>query len=232
MNQSLIDAVLSENVEQVEQLLKAGADPNIETSIFVDSPELVKILVLACLNQDEEIVQLLLKYGADPNAMCIEENNIMILMDMLRYMNLNIMKMLINAGANIHAIDKEGNSVLYHAISGGLARYNKNIEIIHILINKGADINIAIQNIVNNNKLYNSPFEIIDKLLEHKNLSLSTIIAKYDTLTNTVQQQKLEIEKLQKENELLKNHIKFEPGGPGYHDAKQNFENNYHIRMT
>ena len=59
-------AVLNNNDEMVESLLKRGADPNKRNSAQALFPERTP-LYEAVLENDHSIVRLLLKYGADPN---------------------------------------------------------------------------------------------------------------------------------------------------------------------
>ena len=63
----LYRAVLNNNDEMVESLLKRGGDPNLRTLPSAPTPERAP-LYEAVLENNHSIVRLLLRYGADPNA--------------------------------------------------------------------------------------------------------------------------------------------------------------------
>ncbi len=116
----------------------------------------------------EEIVSLLIKLGADPNVAYSKKRCPQIpfgttpLMKASNHGYLGIVRLLLTAGANINALDEHRRNALYHALRGnetdtakellkrgakltddilGPPVLNRNLEMVRILIAKGANVN-------------------------------------------------------------------------------------------
>lgn len=132
-------AVESENVDVCKLLINAYADINAENK-YKDTP-----LIHAVYYENEVITKLLLDAGVDPNdskkfdrtSMVVSENNQYFTPLHLAATgtNSNILKLLINAGANLNAQDYYGNTPLHKAVEA------KNFELLKILIDAGANVN-------------------------------------------------------------------------------------------
>jgi len=127
-------------------------------------------------------------------------------------------------------VNNDGRSALMYAIM------NNNVDGVNTLISHGADIDN-----INKNKhhIFNTVGRYLDisiiKLLLKNGIVSSKYISKQglDIIVMEVNMEKLAEEneqlrdnnkKLMNELEELKNHIKYKPDGPGYHDAKNEFE--------
>lgn len=148
-NTALIFAACSNHTDIVKLLLNAGANVNAKSK-NKETP-----LMFAAASANEEMVKILLEAGADVNAknnkkctslMLIIKNNKLftrsefymedgdLILD-LKVISSNIIKLLINAGANVNAKDKNGNTPLM------FASIIKNSEIVNLLIKAGANVN-------------------------------------------------------------------------------------------
>lgn len=88
------------------------------------------LMLLPDLRASRELLSLFIEKGADVNHVNDEGMTIMMLTT-----DKDMVKELIRAGGNIHMADKEGNTVLHHALMHG------NTETARYLIRKGADYN-------------------------------------------------------------------------------------------
>lgn len=131
----LIKAIEQNNIEQAKVCVKLGADVNAGVSV-INSPGYrnhnsigyrnhYTMLGYAVKNGSEEIVRLLLDAGAEVD-----------LINLVGYGNKNMMKLFIEAGADVNAVDMNNESVLMRAI------WLKDAEIVELLINAGADVNV------------------------------------------------------------------------------------------
>lgn len=109
----------------IEALLRAGADPNIVLKGH-ETP-----LEFAVKQKQPLIVQLLLTFDADPNL-----NNPLLSAVVGKNININIVKMLLDAGADPNSQDAGGQTALHNA-----AYYN-HPEAVRLLLDSGADPNI------------------------------------------------------------------------------------------
>ena len=109
VNDKLLDAVNNNDDIAVQSLLMAGANANY-VSYFEETP-----LICACKinNIKEKIVSLLLEYGADPNHK--EYNGFTPLLLAVTRSNTNIVKMLLDAGANPN-IELKGKNIIWYAL--------------------------------------------------------------------------------------------------------------------
>jgi ankyrin repeat protein len=127
-----IEAISSKiTTKEVETLLKQEAiinkKPNFKGELLMniskysDTPDIIGLLVKSGVNV--EYKDDYLKNTALNKAASVNENT-------------NILKKLIELGANINSIDKYGNTVLINA-----SRFNKNLDVIKMLVEAGANIN-------------------------------------------------------------------------------------------
>lgn len=115
-------AVVGNNCNVVELFLKLGQDPNVDRG--GGTP-----LMDAAANRNIELVQLLLKYGAKPDFPTAGQHTAL----MSATGHTEIFKILINHGANIHARDNYGRTVLIWAALHGTE------EVVALLCEMGAD---------------------------------------------------------------------------------------------
>jgi len=125
-------SVINNNIEQVEKYLKNGIDIDIKGE-YSCTP-----LHYACQNGNLEMIRVLLKFNANVNSKnsystsyplfdavtAIDEDNYY-----------QILKLLIDAGADIHRVDSFGNTLLHYAVE------KENLDLINLLISLGIDIN-------------------------------------------------------------------------------------------
>lgn len=124
-NKALHEAIERDDPEAVRSLLKDGADPN--------AAGVCDRLPLGS-TADKEIVALLLAYGADPN---LPEQSGLTPLDVAvnSVTPLEVIEMLMKAGANPHRITPTGFSTFTYACK------NARIERVKVLIQCGADVN-------------------------------------------------------------------------------------------
>jgi len=113
VNQQLLTAVKIKNTGIAEQLLKGGADAN-----YVQSTNSFKVnlLILAVINQDIPMVRILVEHKANVNWQ--DGFGDTALMYAAQIGNTIIMGYLLDNGADIHAKDSKGNTVLSAAKEG------------------------------------------------------------------------------------------------------------------
>jgi ankyrin repeat protein len=128
-------ACIDENIKMVRELIMRGADPNILT----DNDSSILGLLLDT-SSDIELYSLILRAGADPNYIANENEHAPIVRAIWKG-NPIIVKMLIDAGANMNHIDIDGNTPLMIAC-GVHEDYDPDIEIIITLLNSNVDVNI------------------------------------------------------------------------------------------
>lgn len=130
-------AVLNSNYSSVKKLLELGADPNMQDLYFGDTPVMAAVKAGATYERlDTTILNLLLKYGGNPNAKEISREKSGTFTPFTiscLYGNLDFVKILVNAGAEINAVNEYNTSALE------LATNSSNPELVMYLIEKGAD---------------------------------------------------------------------------------------------
>lgn len=124
----LMLAVLDNDVKQVRELLKRGADPN------SSSQEGWTPLLRAAQDKNLEIIRMLLDKGANINAK-LKDGETPLRIALSDKPDIEVMKFLLSKGADINAKDKDGETVLLYAI-----RFKP--EFVKFLIDNGADVNI------------------------------------------------------------------------------------------
>ncbi|XP_028134151.1 ankyrin repeat domain-containing protein 54 [Diabrotica virgifera virgifera] len=105
----LIDAVNTNNVDKVRDLLERGVSPNSADS------EKRSALHVAVSKGYSQIVELLLKHGANPNSRDIIQNTPLHLAACVH--NFSIVTMLINAKADVTCLDLHGRNPFQLALS-------------------------------------------------------------------------------------------------------------------
>ena len=120
-------AVVNNNVNVVELFLQLGQDPNkesVDETVSGGTP-----LMSAAANGNIELVKLLLKFGAKPDYPTSGRHTAL----MSATGHTEIFKILVNHGANIHARDNYGRTVLIWAALHGTE------EVVALLCEMGAD---------------------------------------------------------------------------------------------
>ncbi|XP_063079609.1 ankyrin repeat and SOCS box protein 2-like isoform X2 [Engraulis encrasicolus] len=125
----LLLAVHRKQVDCVECLLRAGADPNL-----ADKHEETPIYV-ACMKDCEQIVELLLRFGASPTRTTL--NGLTPLHEAAAYRNLTIVQRLVRAKAQVNARSRWGIEPVFTAAQGGCP------EVLSCLIHHGANVNAS-----------------------------------------------------------------------------------------
>lgn len=125
-----IKLLFSGKPENIKQAIDNGVDPNTKDKFGNIA------LCYYCTDKDKEflgIAKQLLDNGADPNF--IDNRGTPLLSRAANNINYNMVKLLVNYGANIFAKDKKGWTALMHAICIG------DDDTVKYLVSKGADIN-------------------------------------------------------------------------------------------
>lgn len=135
LEKKLFEACGKGNIEEVESLIKKGADVN----VYYKNGNTV--LMVPSYYGYTEIVQLLIKEGANVNASLYNGDTALI--RACRKNNIKIVKLLIDAGADVNANCRFSTSIDYHDCCTALmfASENGNIQIVKLLIDAGADVN-------------------------------------------------------------------------------------------
>lgn len=130
----------------VEQWLKEGADVNKE--YYSIGTPLMRALwgemnaTDAFWKNKKTICEILIKAGAQVNAKS-SENGQTALMRAVK-VNPDLVELLINNGADVHAQDNDGHTVMHHAAEGGFFTEEKHkVKICEILIKSKADVKTA-----------------------------------------------------------------------------------------
>lgn len=153
-------------LEVVEMLLKAGANLNLLTP-DVDSGGCTSALMNAVANSNLVLVKLFLNNKADVNLMCGDGRTALRAAIQFQSYDANpgryeIIKTLIDAGADVNAADKDGQTNLMFAVNAATA------ETVKMLLKHGARINARDKE--GKTALIRGTFheiEIVDVLLEH-----------------------------------------------------------------
>ena len=131
-------AVRMKNLEIVKALLKAGANPESENSMRTTP------LVLAVITDDLQMIQLLVGSGALVKTSGLTKTYTVLHTAAANSHNMETLKILLKAGANVNAIDEISNTPLHYAVFraiSGKDSTNKLIENITTLLAAGADPN-------------------------------------------------------------------------------------------
>ncbi len=101
--EALHQAIKNENAERVESLLNTGADKNIKTGKWNDTP-----LHIAVILRNQEIVKVLINFEADVDAKDIFGSTP--LHDSAFYNEYEITKLILSKAIDVNAIDNDGNT--------------------------------------------------------------------------------------------------------------------------
>lgn len=137
---ALAMAIDSRDVDQVEHLLKLGADPNKPDAAGMTP--LAQVLAPRSRNDSNalEIMQLLLRFGADPNGTTSEGHPF--LFEALTKRPPNIAQALLDAGADPNIQLPDGESVLAYLIRNPYVRNLGNADRVRMLIDAGAEVGL------------------------------------------------------------------------------------------
>ncbi len=125
----LVNAVLNENKDEVEDLIRNGAKLNVRDPT-IDG---ITALHAAVETGNIEIMQFLLAYGAKPNSRDLQKRTPLMMLD--EDAGPEMIRILLSYGANIKSADAGKNTVLHH-----FAQFDEP-EIMKFLIQHGADPN-------------------------------------------------------------------------------------------
>lgn len=126
LNTILIDAIESDNITKIGDLIKKGADVNAYTEDG-STP-----LIIAIIKNRTDIVELLLKHSADPNKASSDRTKTTPLIIAIIENRTDIVKLLLDNGADPNKASRDGTTPLFAAVSFG--QIDKNIEILKLLI--------------------------------------------------------------------------------------------------
>ena len=136
LNQDLFDAALSGDLPKVQDLVEAGADPNVNTrySLF---GETVLMRVVSVRNPNLDVVRCLVEAGANIDA--VSDLGHTALMSAVCEINPSsaVVRYLVEKGANVKAASEWSGTVLEMAVTGR----NPNLNIVRCLVEAGANVN-------------------------------------------------------------------------------------------
>lgn len=124
-------AILEDSVECLWQLLAAGASANAESGRGVKETPLSYATLR--YNASVPVVKVLLQYGADPNVVPAEAEKLPVL-QAAKHGKETILKLLLDAGANIEGDNGKGQTAVTYAAEAG------HTGILRMLIERGANI--------------------------------------------------------------------------------------------
>ena len=125
-------ALHAKNIQGVNALLKAGADPNLKAKSVNLTP-----MTLVSGGNEPELLALILKYGGNPNGnkdTAFQDMPLTLAASQGRLINV---EMLMKAGGNINAHDRYGDSIVTNAAA--MAQF----EVVHRLLELGYNYNLS-----------------------------------------------------------------------------------------
>lgn len=118
---ALVEAVVGKNTDISEYVISRGADVN-----FWADNAIFSMVHYAVLSYDLAVVQLLLAHGSDPNG----RSQSLPLFVAVSTRSMDIVETLVQAGADIHALDADGCNVLGHC---------RSVEFLRFFLERGVD---------------------------------------------------------------------------------------------
>ena len=191
------------NIDGINILLKAGADPGIEDangntwlhhSVIGCSIEVLETLIdygvdlnatnkkchtalmMACDKGNIDGINVLMKAGADPNIVDADGYNCLHFV-VLRGCSIDVLQKITEHGADVNAVNKNGVTSLMMASEKG------NVDFINVLLKDGADINIADADgdtCLHISVLQGCSIEVLQTLIDH-GVDVNAIDEKGDT---------------------------------------------------
>jgi hypothetical protein len=166
--EELANSVRSHDTSKMRSIL--DSNPNLVD--FQDPIKKNTLLILSVVYNLKEEVNILLEYKADPNLLNVFNNSAMFYAFSSIYApdncDLSIANLLVEFGGNINHIDsKSSETLLMSSMSGKVEPYDCFLRT-QLLINKGADVNLWIENEVNcpvNHALNIHKYKIAERLL-------------------------------------------------------------------
>jgi ankyrin repeat protein len=162
---SLVIAVQGDSCEEIEHLIKTGANVN-EKDEHGATP-----LIHAAIRKNEKIIEILLKNGADINARDKTGRTALLYAVAAGYDRMS--EILVVNGADVNIADKDSMTPLYFAVDNG------NIRIAKLLMSKRVDPNVRI---TTNNYLRGSTALLC--AIAKNNRELVELLVKHDADTN------------------------------------------------
>ncbi len=132
---ALFTAILQNDLVQVEALLKSGANPNLALSD--QYRERRSPLLLAASLGQSKMARVLLEAGAEVNLPCGGQSALIAATRDSWSGRFDVVMTLLTNGADVHALDADGNSPLHHA-----AR-SRDGALIQLLLDAGANTSVA-----------------------------------------------------------------------------------------
>lgn len=134
LNDSLVRACIGSDPDAVRKLLDKGANPNACVRSFYPAIQGTTALMIACTLPNPEIVRLLLSSGANPDL--ADVNDFTPLMAAQLGGNIDIVRQLIEAGADINEVDE------WHRSALEMACQAQRVEAAKLLLKFGANPNV------------------------------------------------------------------------------------------
>ncbi|RUS22547.1 hypothetical protein BC937DRAFT_88542 [Endogone sp. FLAS-F59071] len=135
---ALIVACKMDDADSVDSLLARPGISGEDVLVDITDKWSNTALFIATQNSNARIVKVLLeKCHADPDSAVYKSTGSTPLIEAIRKKSLEIIKLLLKAGANVNVCDKNGTWVLHHGAN------SQNAQIVEILLNTGSSVNIT-----------------------------------------------------------------------------------------
>ncbi len=128
LDELLMNSSKGENIQQITELIEAGANINAVTTVQKETP-----LHIAVRYGHKEVAELLLNKGANVNA--VERRKWTPLHTAVKSGKVQVAELLLDRGANVNAVDNLDMTPLHFAL-----KYNRE-ELVRLLLDRGANVN-------------------------------------------------------------------------------------------
>ncbi|OAB82242.1 ankryin [Wolbachia endosymbiont of Laodelphax striatellus] len=128
LDELLMNSSKGENIQQITELIEAGANINAVTTVQKETP-----LHIAVRYVHKEVAELLLNKGANVNA--VERRKWTPLHTAVKSGKVEVAELLLDRGANVNAVDNLDMTPLHFAL-----KYNRE-ELVRLLLDRGANVN-------------------------------------------------------------------------------------------